>query len=83
MKKLPLFIIACLLVSVTTWAEWTQPTLALKTIVTKGTPTISCSADGKIIYLAVNDNGGTAFGDIHLYRSTNGGETWAEQIFAK
>jgi hypothetical protein len=83
MKKIPLFIIACLLVSVTTWAGWTIATPRLIAPASKYSPTVSCSADGKIIYLAVNDTlmDSSGFGNIRLYRSTDGGETWSQQIW--
>ena len=82
MKKLPLFITVCLLVSVTAWAGWSLSPSSLKTINTLGgVPTISCSADGQIIYLAINDNVQTHGGKVRLFRSLNGGETWSEQVF--
>ena len=85
MKKLPLFIIACLLVSVTTWAEWKEPEQnpaypLAKNLIAQSSLPICCSADGKIVYVSyiTPDNG---FGKVILYKSVDGGETWAEQQF--
>jgi hypothetical protein len=88
MKKLPLFIIACLLVSVTTWAGWSQPKLSSQTkyLFAKFAPPISCSADGKTIYVSYLTpdfaNQGSGYCAVILYKSTDGGETWAEQIMS-
>jgi hypothetical protein len=84
MKKLPLFIIACLLVSVTTWAGWGKSNPRAKNIFSSVNPTVSCSADGKIIYLVYTayDSAASTSGAIILYKSSDGGETWLEQVMA-
>jgi hypothetical protein len=82
MKKLPLFIIACLLVSITTWAGWEKPNPE-NNLLSRVNPTITCSADGKTIYLCYNSYilNNPGYGAIFLYKSTDGGETWSEQLF--
>ena len=89
MKKLPLFVIACLLVSVTTWAGWsivTEKQYKSNYIFARTPPPIACSADGKIIYLtyvgADVSNAGSGYTSISLFKSTDGGETWVHQQFA-
>jgi len=84
MKKLPLFIIACLLVSVTTWAGWSKPNPQSKSLYSKVSPSVACSADGKTIYLTYNSFCASeiGFGAIIIYKSVDGGETWAEQIMS-
>ena len=88
MKKLSLFIIACLLISVTTWAGWSNVTdkqFKSNYIFARTAPPIACSADGKIIYLtyvgADPSNAGSGYASIVLFKSTDGGETWAHQQF--
>ena len=89
MKNYPLFITACLLVSVTTWAGWKKPNPNAKqlknsnAIFSRLPPPIACSADGKTIYMSYISpdfqNLGNGYGSIILYKSTDGGETWLEQ----
>lgn len=85
MKKLSLFIIVCVLVSVTTWAGWSRPeqnpNSQVPYLIAKYSLPICCSADGKIIYVSyiTPDNG---FGKVILYKSVDGGQTWAEQIMS-
>jgi len=83
MKKLPICLtIVGLLFSVTAWAEWSKA-IPQNNFQSKVNPTICCSADGKTIYMCYNsyilDNPG--YGAIFLYKSTDGGETWSEQLF--
>lgn len=85
MKKLPLFIIACLFVSVTTWAGWKKPeqnpNTQVPNLISRSNLPICCSADGKIVYVSyITTEGG--FGKVILYKSIDGGETWAEQIMS-
>ena len=75
-----ILILICFLSAATVWAGWGQPSTAIKVNPSKTNPSISCSADGKIIYLAISEFG---VGNIRLYKSTDGGETWAEQSFAR
>lgn len=84
MKKLPLFIIACLLVSVTTWAGWSKPEQnpnmpLVQNLIAQNSLPICCSANGQIIYVSyvTPDNG---FGKVILYKSNDGGDTWSQQI---
>ena len=61
MKKLPLFIIACLLVSVTTWAVWKKPEQnpaypLVQNLTAQSSLPICCSSDGKIIYVSYTIN---------------------------
>jgi len=81
-KLLTCLAIIGLLLSVTVWAGWEKPN-PQNNLLSRVNPTISCSADGKTIYLCYNsyilDNPG--YGAIFLYKSTDGGETWSEQLF--
>jgi len=84
MKKLPLLITVCLLVSVIAWAEWIKPDPKSSNIYSKVSPSIACSADGKIIYLTYNSfvSSQIGYGAIVIYKSIDGGDTWAEQIMS-
>jgi hypothetical protein len=84
MKKLLLFIIPCLLVSVTAWAGWSKPNPQSKQLYSKLTPSVCCSADGKTVYLTYNSfvASEVGFGAIIMYKSVDGGETWSEQIMS-
>jgi hypothetical protein len=86
MKKLPICLtIACLLVSVTAWAGWKKPeqnpNTQVPNLISRSNLPICCSADGKIVYVSyITTEGG--FGKVILYKSIDGGETWAEQIMS-
>jgi len=78
-----ILILICFLSAATVWAGWGQPSTAIKITPSKSNPSVTCSADGKIIYRVINEAGGGTFGNIRLYKSIDGGETWAEQSFAR
>jgi len=90
MKKLPLLIIVCVLVSVTAWAGWKKPDPNAKqlkntnAIFSRLAPPICCSADGKTLYMSYVSpdlgNVGNGYTSIILYKSTDGGETWLQQV---
>jgi len=84
MKKLPLVIIACLLVSVAAWAGWSKPNPQSKNLYSRVSPSVSCSSDGKTVYLIYNSfvTEQVGYGAIIMYKSTDGGETWSEQIMS-
>ena len=87
MKKLPLFIIACLLVSFFSGCdEWKgssktepqpkskpepQPQLQTHT----RSPSVACSADGKTVYWISTAE---QFNVIEMYKSEDGGKTWVK-----
>jgi hypothetical protein len=89
MKKLPACLtIVGLLLSVTAWAGWGKP-LSQNNYLSRqnGTPpSICCSADGKTIYILTNcvfnsSLPASVSGAQVIYKSTDGGETWSEQVF--
>ena len=83
MKKLPLFITACLLVSFFSGCDkWRssskhepQPE-KLKSNTHTRSPSVACSANGKIVYWISNDPDN--HNRIVMYKSTDGGENWIE-----
>ena len=73
MKKLPLFIIACLLVSFFSGCdEWKASS---KTKPQPKNPSVACSADGKTVYWISNDEKY----EIEMYKSEDGGNTWVKK----
>jgi hypothetical protein len=89
MKKLPLFITACLLVSFFSgcdeWRGSTKPEPQpksktepqpekLKSNTHTRSPSVACSADGKTVYWITNATG-SIFRNT-MYKSEDGGKTW-------
>ena len=90
MKKIPLFITACLLVSFFSGCdEWRssskpepqpkskpepQPEKPKSNTYTRS-PSVACSADGKTVYWLSNDE---KYNEIDMYKSEDGGNTWVK-----
>jgi hypothetical protein len=90
MKKIPLFIIVCLLVSFFSGCdEWRgsskpepqpkskpepQPEKPKSNTHTRS-PSVACSADGKTVYWISNDE---KYNEIEMYKSEDGGKTWVK-----
>ena len=84
MKALTVILSAlCLVTAVPAIAGWEKtPEYFLKVYATRpnmSTPTICCSADGRIVYMVINEPEDMALGKTHIFMSKDGGETWYHQ----
>lgn len=57
-------------------AKWSEPNQKIEYLRSHYSTSVACSADGKIVYM-VTTVGLLKDSNVNIYKSTDGGETWA------